>query len=158
MSDNAEDKTLDQIARDIEHHAVSADDHIIKAALLMREARRRVDEGEAGETTWYTWAPKNIKLCPSRLRDLQRIAEADDPKKELERQRELTRVRAAKRRAKIAGQAWKNDKERVELIDWVKDAPEQQVSTLLNQARRLRDDMPTNPITTLPSRKHNQAA
>ena len=84
---------LDVVARQIEVHARKSDEHVISAAMLMREARRRVDAGEAGDITWYSWAPKNINLSLSRLRDFQRIAEAGDPAKELERQRKLTQKR-----------------------------------------------------------------
>ena len=72
---------LDVVARKIEQHAKKSDEHVIAAAMLVAEARRRVEAGEAGDTMWYTWARENINLSLSRLRDLQRIAAADDPAK-----------------------------------------------------------------------------
>ena len=36
---------LDIVAQKIEAHAKKSDEHVISAALLMREARRRVDAG-----------------------------------------------------------------------------------------------------------------
>ena len=37
---------LEVVARQIEAHARKSDEHIISAAMLMREARRRVDSGD----------------------------------------------------------------------------------------------------------------
>ncbi len=59
---------------------------MIEAAKLVGEARKRVKAGEAGKVTWETWARENINLGDSRLRELQRIAKAEDPRKEIERQ------------------------------------------------------------------------
>ena len=84
---------LDVLSQEIEAHAKKSDEHVISAAVLIREVRRRVDTGEAGNTTWYAWAPKNINLSLPQLRYLQRIAEADDAVKEPERQRKLTQKR-----------------------------------------------------------------
>ena len=67
---------LEVVAREIKAHAKKSDEHVIAAAMLVAEARQRVDGGEAGDITWYAWAPENIKLSVSRLRDLQRIAAA----------------------------------------------------------------------------------
>ncbi len=85
MTDQTFDKEpLERIAEQIREFATTADESTIKAALLVREARARLDAGELGDTTWYEWAPKNIKLKMSRLRELQRIAEAENPKAELD--------------------------------------------------------------------------
>lgn len=65
---------LDIVAIKIAEHAKKSDQHVVAAAMLMRDARRRVDVGEAGDVTWYEWALKNITLSGSRLRELQRIA------------------------------------------------------------------------------------
>ncbi len=59
---------------------------MIEAAKLVGEARKRVKTGEAGKVTLETWARENIRLCDTRLRELQRIAKAEDPRKEIERQ------------------------------------------------------------------------
>ncbi len=126
---------LDVVAQKIEAHAKKSDEHVISAALLMREARRRVDAGEAGDIKWGGWALENIKLSPSRLRDLQRIAVADDPMKELERQRKLTQMRVAEHRLKRAGETWRLDKERSQMIAWAKKAPIELVRRALRQVK-----------------------
>ncbi len=87
VNETVEKKPLETLAEKITQSATQADDQTIEAARLISEARKRVEAGEAGDTTWYEWAPKNIKLSLSRLRELQRIAEAQDPRKELERLR-----------------------------------------------------------------------
>ncbi len=130
--------SLDEVARKIEDHAEKSDEHVIAAAMLVREARQRVDSGEAGEITWYAWGLKNIKLSPSRLYELQCIAEADDPVKELERLRKLTRERVKKHRDKNASknkEAEKSslDSERKDLIAWAKTAPIDEVKRVLEQ-------------------------
>ncbi len=85
VNKTVEKEHLETLAEKIAHCATQADEHTITAAHLISEARKRVEAGEAGDTTWYSWAPKNIKLSMSRLRELQRIAEAQDPRKGLER-------------------------------------------------------------------------
>ncbi len=80
-------ESLGALAEKIAHCATQADDQTIEAAHLIREARKRVEAGEAGETTWYEWARNNIKLSMSRVRELQRIGDAKDPRKELKRLR-----------------------------------------------------------------------
>ncbi len=65
---------LDTVARSIEQHAKQSDDQVIAAAMLVREARRRVEGGEVGNVTWSAWARENIDLSSSRLRELEGIA------------------------------------------------------------------------------------
>jgi hypothetical protein len=102
--------TLEEMAVKIVEHANKADDHTIEAAFLIRKARKLVDEGKAGQlVTWSEWATKHIDLGESRLRELQRIADADDPKAELERIRAGNRERAAKCRAKQKEQISNSD-------------------------------------------------
>ena len=43
---------LDTVARRIEQHAKQSDDQVIAAAMLVREARLRVEGGEVGNVTW----------------------------------------------------------------------------------------------------------
>lgn len=150
--------SLDEVARQIEVHARKSDEHIILAAMLMREARRRVDAGDAGDITWCAWALKKINLSPSRLRDLQRIAEADDPKKELERQRKLTHKRVEEHRAKKAAEAWRLDEERRDLIAWAKKAPIEKVRRVLRQVNGQADGGPPASIETRPTARRQQAA
>ncbi len=126
-------ESLDVVARKIKEHAEKSDEHVIAAAVLVREARRRVEAGEAGDIKWYAWAPENIKLSVSRLRDLQRIAAADDPAKELERQRKLMQKRVEEHREKKAAEKRALDEERQDLIAWAKKAPIEQVRRVLRQ-------------------------
>lgn len=149
---------LDVVARQIEVRAKKADEQVIAAALLMREARRRIETGEAGDISWYAWARKNIKLSTSRLRELQRIAKADDPAKELERQRKLTQKRVEEHRTKKAAEAWKLDEERKDLIAWAKEAPIEKVRQVLRQVRDQAEDAPTALIETRPTVVAQQAA
>lgn len=123
---------LDIVAQKIATHAKKADDYVIAAAMLLREARERVEAGEAGEVTWYAWARKNIPLQESRLRDLKRIAEAKDPRKELERQRRLGRERAERHREqkKVAKQP-ELEEDRLQLVAWAERAPLHEVSEML---------------------------
>ncbi len=80
-------ETLETLAEKIALYATEADEHTIKAAKLIREARERVEAGEAGDTNWYSWGRKNIKLLITHLRELQLVAAAEDPRKQLNRLR-----------------------------------------------------------------------
>lgn len=123
---------LSVVAGKIAQHAKRSEEHVISAAMLIREARRRVEAGEAGEVTWYEWAPKNIELSMSRLRELQRIAEADDPAKELERLRRLNQKRVEKHREKKAAQRKSLEEDRERLVTWAKSAPISEVRRMLD--------------------------
>ncbi len=87
INETFETETLETLTVKIVQYATEADDKTIEAAKLIREARKRVEAGEAGEVKWYTWARENIKLSTSRLRELQLIAAAEDPRKQLNRLR-----------------------------------------------------------------------
>ncbi len=87
INESVEPETLEALAVKIAQYATEADERTIEAAKLVGEARKRVEAGEAGEVKWYEWGRKNIKLLLSRLRELQRIAAAQDPQKELKRLR-----------------------------------------------------------------------
>lgn len=138
--------SLAVLAERIARYAREADDRTLLAALLVREARARVDDGEAGAVTWYEWAPQNINLSESRLRELQRIAEAPDPAAELKRLREQARKRVENHRAKQRSAPLRNgdeavrekvepEPERTRLIDrlitWARKAPPQRISDVL---------------------------
>ncbi len=121
---------------------------MIEAAKLVGEARKRIDPGEAGKVTWETWARENINLGDSRLRELQRIAKAKDPQKELERQREMTRERVERHREKKKSAAFRNagasltetaelEAVRQSLIDWAREAPLNQVTDVLSYAQKV---------------------
>lgn len=157
MTDVMKAEALTDLARRIVKHTNDADGHVISAAMLLREAHRRVEAGDAGDIKWYEWAKKNIKLSQSRLRDLLRIAEADDPANELERQRKLMRKRAEKHRGGKA-EAWRQDEERKNLIAWTKEAPIEEVKRALRQVRGLAGIAPLASTANHPTAGHKQAA
>jgi len=98
--ENLEMESLEALAERIVQCANEADEKAIEAAILIRQARDRVNRGDAGKITWTKWASVNIKLSKTRLRELHRIAKAEDPRQELKRQRDLAQKRAAKFREK----------------------------------------------------------
>ncbi len=140
-------ETLETLAEKIAQYATEADEKTIEAAKLIREARERVEAGEAGDTNWYSWARKNIKLSMSRLRELQRIAAADNPQKELERQRKVTQKRVERHREKKKLPPLRNgsailkvtaemEDDRRSLIEWARSAPIDRVAEALSYIRR----------------------
>jgi hypothetical protein len=148
VNETVEDVTLEILAEKITQYAIEADDRTLVAAKLVREARKRVDAGEAGEITWYEWAPNNIELSQSRLRELQSIAAADDPKKELDRLRKKTRERVERHREKKASAPLRNggatvavtaklEKGRKSLIEWAQTAPLDRIAKALSYIRQL---------------------
>lgn len=98
--ENFETESLEALVERIVQYADEADERILEAARLICVARERVETEMAGEITWTDWARENIKLSESRRRDLQRVADAEDPKKELGRLREMTRKRVENHRQK----------------------------------------------------------
>ncbi len=148
INETLETEALEALAEKIARYATEADEKTIEAAKLIREARKRVEAGEAGDTNWYSWAPKNIKLSPSRLRELQRIAEAEDPRKELERGRKKTRERVERHREKKKSAPLRNggasvaetaemEDDRKSLIEWARSAPIDRVTEALSYTRQL---------------------
>ena len=147
INENVETETLEVLAEKIARYATEADEKTIEAAKLIGEARKRVEAGEAGDITWYSWALKNIKLSPSRLRELQRIAEAEDPQKELERQRKVTQKRVERHREKKKSAPLRNggasleetaemEDDRQSLIAWAREAPLNHVAETLVYVQR----------------------
>ena len=97
----------------------------------------------------------------SRLRELQRIAEAEDPRKELKRQRKLTQVRVANHREKKKSAALRNggasltetaelEEDRQSLIEWAESAPIDRVTKVLSHARQV-DSADTNSSSNDPA-------
>ena len=149
-----ETRTLDDLAEKIVKFSNEADERVIEAAKLVREARGRVERGEAGDVTWYEWARKNIKISGSRLRELQRIAKADEPMMELERTRKMTdkRVRDHRERKKLAalrnggdtaGQAAQLEPKREQLIEIAQSASLNHIEKLLSLYQELAAEIGT---------------
>ena len=148
VNETVEKEPLETLAEKIAQCAKQADEHTITAALLMREARKRIEAGELGDVKWTEWAPKNIELSFSRLRELQRIAEAEDPQKELERTRKKTQERVQRHREKKKSAPLRNggstvtvtaelEDDRKSLIEWAHSAPLDHVTQALSHVRRI---------------------
>ncbi len=148
INETPETETLEALVEKITRYFTEADEKTIEAAKLICEARKRVEAGEVGKIKWETWARENIKLCDTRLRELQRIAKAKDPQKELERQREMTRERVERHREKKKSAALRNggasvtetaelDADRQSLIAWAREAPLNHVTKVLSYARQV---------------------
>lgn len=148
VDETVEHEPLEALAEKIARYANEAEERTIEAAKLLRVLRSRVQNGEAGNVTWYQWGLKNIKLSPSRLRELQRIAEAKDPRKELERIRKLTQARVQRHRERKRSPPLRNGgatlqvtaemaDDRKHLIEWARSAPLCHVTKVLSYVRRL---------------------
>lgn len=131
---------LNIIARKIAEHSnqfEKSSDHVIRAARYFKEARERIEAGEDGEITWFAWAMTNINLSPSRLRELQTIAEAENPDKEVKRLRELNRRRVQKYRKRKEIERKLLEKPRRCVIEWAKSADLAQVENIQRSIARL---------------------
>ena len=134
--------------------AKKSDEYIISAAVLVHEARQRVKSVEAGPgVRWGAWAVENIKLSKSRIRELERLGDADDPNAELERIRGQTRkrvqrhrVKSAERKTPLRNGARPADEslepERRQLIEWATDASLEDVRRVLTEIQRDPLDIP----------------
>lgn len=146
INDSPNLEPLEALAERIVRCANEADERTLEAARLVREARERIKAGEFGNLKWTQWAKDNIKLSATRLRELQRIAEAPDPAAELARLREMARKRVEKHREKKGSAPLRNggaavredvapepDRDRLidRLITWAREAPLQRVAEVL---------------------------
>ena len=114
-------QAIQDLVKNIEMNADNSDDHTLETAKCLRELFRLIEAGAVGEVNWYTWVWENVRLRKSRIRVLMRIAEAEDPRAEAVRQREMNARRQAKYRA---GQATLRDlaPECREIIKWARKA------------------------------------
>ena len=140
-SDTEIKPSIESLIQEIETRAKKADDHVVAAALRLRELRQRIEGGELGETVkWTEWARTNFrKLSPSRLYELSAIAEADDPHAELERQRRNNREKVKKFREKKAAAKRALERERRDMIEWAKSAALADVQKIWAQIGRMQD-------------------
>ncbi len=175
-SDNIEPlepESLEALAERIVSYANATDEKMIEAAMLIREARKRVEAGEVGKADWETWARENINLGDSRLRQLQRTANAKDPQKELERQQKMTRERVERHRENKMSAALRTagasltetaelEADRQRLIKWARSAPIDRVTKVLSCARQAdSEDANSNsdaPAETVAAKKNPPAA
>jgi hypothetical protein len=164
VNGNVETDTLEVIANKIVEFATQADENVINAAVLVRIAKDRVENGEAGEITWTDWAKQHLPLKESRLRELEQIAKANDPNAELDRLRMLSRQRQQKHRNKKAEAAktpaapLRNgaeaeqktktiDDDRQRLIQWTNKAQVEQITNVLRFIDTI-DDSGFSPIAS----------
>jgi hypothetical protein len=127
--------SIESLVHEIETRANKADDHVIAAALRLRDLRKRIESGELGENVkWLERAPLNFrKISISRLYELNAIAEADDKRAELERQREKNREKVKKHRETKAALERAMEPERKMLAAWLKTAPIEDVRMTFRQ-------------------------
>lgn len=142
-------ESLDAVAQKIEQQANKSDEHAIAAAILVREARRRVEAGEVGPVKWFEWARTNIKLSPSRIYGLQKIAKANDPAAALERLRRLTRERVKRHRDNTAKAEREGEETRRKLIAWANKAP-------IDKVKRMLDSIEMDSGSGLPNSNENR--
>ena len=55
VNESVEKEPLGTLAEKIAQHATEGDRQTIEAAMLMRAARSRIENGELCETKWYEW-------------------------------------------------------------------------------------------------------
>ncbi len=111
----------------------AAVDRTVAAAVLLKQAQDRIERGEGDGITWDEWLKANVKLKKTRVRDLLKIAEADDKAKAVLNLREKTRKRTADCRANKC-----KDPAREALVKWVRDAPLATVKEALRRCKDLR--------------------
>lgn len=122
------------LIQEIQTKAEQSDDHVIAAAMKIRELRQRIESGEVGKVNWYVWALEHIEFKKTRLRELVRIAEAADPRKEAERLRNLTRERKDRHRTRHATER-ELEPERQAIIAWAKKATIAEVEDIYRRIR-----------------------
>lgn len=113
-------QTIKALVAHIVERANEGDEQLIALAKIVRELKQRVEAGEAGAgIKWMEWALKNIKLKSTRLYELNAIANADDPKKELDDLRRANRERQKERRERLKN-GGEVDPERAEVIKLIR--------------------------------------
>ena len=138
-----ETQTLESLAAKIAELADEADNRTIEVAKLVCETRRRFEDGKAGDDSWSEWSRANIELGESRIRELLRIGNSDDPMGKLKEIRSATNNRVRRHRENKNSPTLRNvdrratataekEAERGTLIEWVHEAPLDQVADVLS--------------------------
>jgi hypothetical protein len=134
VSNDEVKRPISEILSELSIRAAGSDEHRIAAAFLCREIRRRIEEGELGPSVnWRAWMLGNIRLKPSDLYLLMAIASAADPRTELARQRGLGAARQRKYAADALVRVRERDPRRLEVIRWIKNASDENVTRILRQ-------------------------
>jgi hypothetical protein len=123
-------KTLDRLIIDYRSHlhdAANADARCLKmrtkAAFVLAEMRQRIEAGEAGDVSWWSWFDKNVQRSRKDAEKLLAIASASNPeaaaaeerRKAREGMAEMRKRRAANVSAKMSAEQLER-KARVEAI------------------------------------------
>jgi hypothetical protein len=83
---------LADAAREANNFLAKEDTFRVKAALMLRDLRRRVDDGEAGDIGWEKWCGKHIERSYRDIQKLLKLANDEKgPEKALERERSKAR-------------------------------------------------------------------
>ena len=132
--------SIPELIFEITRKSDNADDQTIHSAMMLRQLRLRVQRGELGpNVNWYEYALHAVKLRRSRLKELDRIANAKDPRHELDRLRHLAVERAKNHKAKSAKDETLTEKQmRDKVARFAKKGPVEQVRELA----RLAEPMP----------------
>jgi hypothetical protein len=132
---------LSVVIKEIEMNGEKATSNLLAAGLRMRELRARVEGGEVGKgIKWFEWVLQHVHLKRSRLRDIKRVAEAEDPEGMAERMLKMNHDRVNKYRERKARAALMLEPERKALIAWAKTASLARVSkymALINQEEHM---------------------
>lgn len=124
--------SLDCLASEIVRLSARADHATILAAEKLIEFKTRIKRGEIGfGVDWMEELKRKTGLKDSRIKDLLKIGRATDKQKALEQLRERNNTRARRKRSKDASIS----PERRELLKFVRDIPETEVLTTLNDYR-----------------------
>lgn len=110
-------KTLDQLANEIETNARWGDEHLLETAILVRELKLRIEAGEAGNgVKWTEWAQTRFGRGKTWLYELNAIASAKDPKAALAHYRKKNSERQKLFNERLVEQ----DPERCEVIKLIR--------------------------------------
>ena len=116
-------RSLLDLITEIKSRAKSGDDHTLETAMLYRELRSRVENGEAGKgVKWYEWAIKHIHLKPTRLREFEVIATSPNPRAALDELRKQNCDRQRRFRERAETRARESDPERLSVVQFAKTA------------------------------------
>ena len=120
---NFKDKSLAQVLDEFHRQFGIALDHDtkghgarLKAASLLKDMRKRVDGGEAGDITWWKWFRENSVRSRRDAERLLKLANSENPEAAYEEEKEKDRERKQNSKAQPEGTT-ENDDFRRDLDD-----------------------------------------